>query len=198
MRPRFTVLISAVGLAALVIPGCGGGSSSSPASGGQAEASPTKGTSEAEPGAGEGRSRGGEQSIEGFGSEADSSKRSALLAAFRGYLGAIAARHYPIACSYLSPTVQRSLSQLLAKGGKHPRCSAVLAKLLSPSAAATARQQVLGRVRNVRVRGGRAFVVFHAPGASLYQLNMVREGGRWKASTVTSSVLVPSAAALGR
>jgi hypothetical protein len=49
----------------------------------------------------------------------------------------------------------------------------------------------------VGVRGDRAFVVFHAPGAKLFQLTMVREGGRWKTTTIAASVLVPSAATLG-
>ncbi len=50
----------------------------------------------------------------------------------------------------------------------------------------------------MRVQGDRAFVVFHAPGAKLYQMTMVQEGGNWKTATVAASVLVPSAATLGQ
>ena len=167
-------------LSAFSIAGCGGGSgdSTSTASGGHAES-------------------GGEKSIEGFGAEAEGSSRIALQAAFRAYLGAIAARRYPIACSHLSHTVERSLSQLVAGRSQHPRCAAILPGLLSPSAAAIARQQVAGTITKVRVQGERAFLVFHAPGARLYQLPMLREEGSWKASTLAPSVLVPSAATLG-
>ena len=43
----------------------------------------------------------------------------------------------------------------------------------------------------MRDEGDRAFVVFKAPGAKLYQQTMVREGGEWKVATVAASVLVP-------
>ncbi len=49
----------------------------------------------------------------------------------------------------------------------------------------------------MRVQGDRGFVVYHAPGAKLYQLTMVREGGAWKAATIAGSILVPSPAMLG-
>jgi hypothetical protein len=44
----------------------------------------------------------------------------------------------------------------------------------------------------VRVKGSRAFVVFHAPGAKLYTFTLLSEHGAWKLTTVASSVLVPS------
>jgi hypothetical protein len=170
-------------LSAFSIAGCGGGgagisTSTSTASGRHAES-------------------GGEKSIEGFGAEAEGSSRVALQAAFHAYLGAIAARRYPSVCSRLSRAVKHSLSQLPAGRSTHPRCASILPGLLSPSAAAIARQEATGRITKVRVQGGRAFIVFHAPGARLYQLPMLREGGRWKASIVAPSVLVPSAATLG-
>jgi hypothetical protein len=174
----------AVLLAVLVVTGCGGGdreNSASPSAAATSSPAP-----------------GGEKSIEGFGAEATGGSRVALLGAFRAYLKAIATRHYPIACSYLASSVRHSLSQLVAKGSGRGRCIAGLVGLLSPSAAAIARAQSAGGIAKARVEGGRAFVVFRAPGAKLYQLPMVREGGRWKTSLVAASVLVPSAATLGR
>jgi hypothetical protein len=70
-------------------------------------------------------------------------------------------------------------------------CAAILPKILSPTAPAVARAQAKGEVTKVRVEGGRAFVIFHAPGAKLYQMTMVRENGRWKTATVAAAVLVP-------
>jgi hypothetical protein len=72
------------------------------------------------------------------------------------------------------------------------------AKAARPTAVAIAREQANGHVTKVRVEGERAFVVFHAPGAMLYQLTMVRDDGEWKTATVASSVLVPSAATQGQ
>ena len=135
---------------------------------------------------------GGEASIEGFGAEAEGSEREAVLAAFRGYLDALADEDYATACSRLSADVKRSLEQLAPGKLKRQGCAAILPRLLAPSAAAIAGEQAQGRITRVRVEDDRAFVVFEAPGARLYMLTMAREGGGWRATTVAASVLVPS------
>jgi hypothetical protein len=167
-------LLLAIGLTA-----CGGGDQ-----GGSTEsiATPTTSTEE---------HKSGEASIEEFGSEAAGSGREAILSAFTGYLNAIAGKDYPVACSYLSETVQSSLEQLASKAAKGADCAVILPALLAPTAAQVARQQADGQVTKVRDEGDRAFVVFKAPGAKLYQQTMVREGEEWKASTVAAAVLVP-------
>jgi hypothetical protein len=177
MAMRLAALL-AVALALLTLSGCGGGAS----------AGSTATHAEA----------GGEKSIEEFGSEAEGSDRSTLLASFHSYLGALAAREYAIACHHLSTNVQRSLEQLLTKAKKGVGCPRVLPVLLARTAATIAREQDEGEITKVRVQGRRAFVVFHAPGARLYQLTMARESGRWKAATAIASILVPSAATLGQ
>ena len=183
MRRRAAFLAAA--LAALAIAGCGGSGGSST----QVSSQPTQSAPS--------HYEGGEKSIEDFGSEAQGSGRSAVLAVFTDYLGALAAKDYATACSHLAVRTQRSLEQFAPPQLRHGGCAAILPKLLSPSAAAIAREQASGKVTKVRVKGTMAFVVFHAPGARLYQLTMVKEGGNWKATTVAASVLVPSAATLG-
>jgi hypothetical protein len=174
MRPAATALALM-----LILAGCGGG-------GGSTATVTQRPHAEA----------GGEKSIEEFGSEAQGAERAALLSTFHTYLGAIAAGDYPGACAHLAAAVQRSLERFVAQKGVG--CSRSLPALLAPSAAAISRQQANGRVTKVRVQGDRAFLVFHAPGAKLYQLTMVREGGAWKAATLNASILVPSAATLGQ
>jgi hypothetical protein len=158
--------------------------------GGDATSSGTS-TAATTPSSGAEDRKGGEASIEEFGSEAGRSDREAILAAFTDYMNAIAGKDYAAACSHLSATVQSSLQQFAAKAPKGTGCAAILPALLAPTAAQLAREQANGHVTRVRVEGDRAFVVFHAPGAKLYQLTMVREGGKWKASTVAAAVLVP-------
>jgi len=139
---------------------------------------------------------GGEESIERFGTEAGGPRRAALLGAFHTYLNALAARRYRMACAYLASRVRGSLSQLSTAGLGGRSCAATLAHLLISSAGAVAHSQAGGRITAVRVRGDLAFVVFHALGASRYQLSLVLEDGGWKASVATPSVLVPSRASL--
>ena len=179
---RFGCLALVLTLATLALAGCGSGGSGGGGAGNGGKPHPD----------------GGEKSIEDFGSEAGGSERSALLDVFHGYLGAIAARDNPAACSHLAAAVRRSLEQFAAGKQGHESCVTILPRLLAPTAATIARQQAEGRVTKVRVEGDRSFIVFHAPGAKLYQLTLVREDGRWKAATVTPSILVPSLATLGR
>jgi hypothetical protein len=170
-------------LTLLCLGGCGGGSSSSQGST-QSQSEPTTPSAAKEQNA--------EESIEGFGEEAEGSEREEVLDAFHGYLGAIADKDYPAACSQLAANVQQSLEQLAAKAKKPLSCPQLLEALLSPQADQIARGQEEGKVTKIRVKGDSAFVVFHAPGARLYQLTMAREGGDWKAASAVGSVLTPS------
>ena len=133
----------------------------------------------------------GEKSVEEFGTEASGSQRQAILAAEQGYLRALSASEPERSCALLASQVRESLRQLVVKRLKDEGCAAILSRLLSPQAPATSKAQAEGEVTKVRVQGDRAFVVFHAPGAKLYVFTLVREGGKWKASAVGASVLVP-------
>jgi hypothetical protein len=183
VRQLARAVLPALGLllALLCLGGCGGGSSSS-----QGEAKQEQTTQGPPP------EQNAEESIEGFGEEAEGSTRADVLAAFHGYLGAIAAKDYPAACAYLAASVQQSLSQLAAKAKKPLSCPRLLEALLSPQADQIAEGQEEGQVTKVRVKGETAFLVFHAPGARLYELTLAKEGGEWKATSLSASVLAPS------
>jgi hypothetical protein len=162
--------------------GCGGGGDSSTQSSPRAQPAQTTGA------APEGSA---EESIEGFGSEAEGSEREELLAAFHGYLGALAEGDEQAACAHLAAGVQQSLSRLAAKAKRAADCPGLLEALLSPQADRIARGQDEGRITKVRVKGDTAFVVFHAPGARLYQLNLTEEGDEWKVAALSAAVLAP-------
>jgi len=198
-------------LTALLLAGCGG-SDDGGSTGGRPETAPpppgkqqTEPTEagQASPGAGAGDTgqkresdfEGGEEEVEGFGSEAQGAAKGEVLAAERTYLSAIATKSYGQACARLAPAVTGSL-QKMVKGGD-AGCGAILQKLLSPTTAAVARQQLGGEVVRVRVEGKQAFVIFHAPGARLWTLPLSNEGGGWTVATLAPSVLAPSAATLG-
>jgi len=168
-------------LAALFLAGCGGGGSSS-----------SQGSSEQATAQGASTEQGAEASIEGFGEEAEGSGREEVLAAFHGYLGAIAAGDEQEACSYLGAQVTETLSQLAAKAKKHLSCPQLLEALLSPDADRIARAQAEGQVAKVRIEGDTAFVVFHAPGARLFQMNLAREEEGWRIASLSASVLAPA------
>jgi hypothetical protein len=175
-----------IALALLCLGGCGGGGSSQ---------SQTQGSSEPTSAKSAPTEENAEESIEGFGEEAGGSEREEVLSAFHGYLGALAEGDEQTACDYLAARVTESLQQLAAKAKKQVDCPELLEALLSPQADQIARGQDEGKITKVRVKGDTAFVVFHAPGARLYQLTMVSEGGEWKATSLAASVLAPLPAA---
>lgn len=162
-------------LACLV--GCGGGSEQQSPSESQAKSPPAEENAEA--------------SIEGYGEEAEGSQREEVKGTFHSYLEAIAQGDEQSACSHLAARVSQSLSQLAAKAKKQLSCPELLEALLSPQAAQIAKGQAEGKVVKVRVKGDTAFLVFHAPGARLWQLTLVREGEGWKVATLSASVLGP-------
>jgi hypothetical protein len=166
-------------LAAALLSGCGGAASPTDSAPRDAEA-------------------GGEKSIERFGSEAAGAPRAAILAAFHGYLGGLGRRDYRAACFRLSALARHSLERLAAPSPKRLGCAQLLPAVLAPTAAPISRQQAGGEVRNVRAQGERAFVVFHAPGARLYQMLLVEDHARWKVATVAAAILLPSPSMFAR
>lgn len=177
--PKLSAALCALLL--LLAAGCGGGGSSS---------STERSRQGAQEGPAESRSAGGEASIEDFGQKAEGAERHAILAAFDGYLEALAQKDYAGACAQMAATLHESLNQFSGKSAK-ANCAALLPSLLSPRAPANARSQAAGDVTGVRVEGERGFVVFKAPGARLYYMSMAEEDGEWKVASAVAGVLAP-------
>ena len=202
MKMRGAATLAALALA-VVAAGCGGGDE-----GEQEGAAAPGGTARAE-GAAPGESAGagatrpergtnpprpdtaptGDESITSFGSEAEGDERERLIAAQQGLLNGLADRDYATACTRLSERTRRGMAQLT--GRRRASCESLLPKLLSPTAAAVAREQAGGDVASVRVEAEQAFVLFRAPGAKLYMLAMREEDGEWRSTTVAGSVVIP-------
>ncbi len=168
-------------LVALALSACGDGSDSS-------TTAPSREPSAAPPSA--------EEEVEGAGREAQGSEAEAILSAKREYLTAIGSRDYGKACALLSRAATKSLQASITHTGGNVGCAEILSKVLGGAAAAAARSQAAGEVRKVRVLGDQALVIFHAPGARLYVLSLVKESDEWRVATVVSTVLAPSAATL--
>ncbi len=175
---------------ALTLVACGGGSdasSSEPAGAGETE------TAQAESGS----PPSAEEEVEAAGKEAEGSEADAITSAEQEYLTAIADEDYAKACSLISDGALKSLEASITRSAGSVDCAAILSKVLGAAAASAARDQAGGEIRKVRVVGDHALVIFRAPGARLYVFGLVNEDGNWRAATLISSVLAPSAATLG-
>jgi hypothetical protein len=205
LRPAGTLVgLAAALLAAAALSGCGGsGGSTGPGTGASGTSgSPPKSaqTGSAKTGGKGGRphrSEGAEEEVEHAGSEAEGSGREAVLSARREYLTAVVEGDFHKACSLLAAPVLQSLEALVGSSKKPPGCAPILAKVLAGPAAASARRDLGGDLRNVRIKGRQALVIFHAPGARLWLFSLLQEDGAWRVGTLTSTVLAPSAATLG-
>ncbi len=138
---------------------------------------------------------GGDNSIQTFGAEAESTEEEEITTAMASFLRAMAARDYPAICEGLSESNRSQLEQL-AKLKKEigSDCPSILkALLVGPTS--EAKQAAEGTVYQVRVEGEDAFVMFTPLGGTASYFVMKHDPDGWKSTTLSSGVpFNPSAA----
>lgn len=135
--------------------------------------------------------KGGDNSIQEFGSEAGSSDFAAATTALHAYLDARAAHAWAASCEYLVAGAAEQLAQLSAAGGgqgKQPSCAEVLAGLSAGVPDAALREAAQADAAALRTEGGRAFLIFKGAGGT-YFMPMAHEGGAWKVAAIAPSAL---------
>jgi hypothetical protein len=138
-----------------------------------------------------------EEEVESIGTEAGGSERTQILTTEHRYFRAVGDQDFHTACSLLAAPTLQSLKALARQTQSVP-CSSILPRLVGGrEATAVARAQLTGQVRKVRIKGKQGIVIFHAPGARLYVVSLVRQAGGWRMASLTGSVLAPSSATLG-
>lgn len=123
--------------------------------------------------------KGGDNSIESYGTEAEGSEKAAIVAAMRAFDLAVASRDYEGVCAGLAEKIRSGLAE------SNKRCPELLETLMTipPS---EAQGSANGTVTDVRVGGGNAFVLFRAAGGGeLNYFVMTLEGSGWKSLGLT-------------
>ena len=169
------VLLLAVGLAA-----CGGGSDSS--------------STAADSGGGSAqyRIKGGDNSIQEFGSEVEGSEFKRAATALHDFLDARAAGDAAAACSYMSKSVIESFKQLAARSaqGDGTSCPTILEELTNPAAKPAVKAEAAqADVGSLRVEGERAFLIYTGAGKTILAMPMADEGGTWKVAGLAGTPL---------
>jgi hypothetical protein len=183
----------------LLAVGCGGGDSSSSVPTALEEArerlreAREKGEVPRDTGAAAGAAEAAAARIEEFGSEAKGAERQAMIDAYRAYLRALAAKDFSAACADLSTPFRKLFSRFssAAHGGSGGGCVGAM-KRVAENTRTESGKKADGTVKKVRVEDDHGYVIFHAPGADLYQMRVAREAGEWKAGALAAPVLVPS------
>lgn len=138
------------------------------------------------------RVKGGDNSIQEFGAEADAAEFDAAAAALHNFLDARAAGDWAAACSYMSKRVTDSLEKLAAqsKQGGATSCGEILEKLTNPAA----KQLLLTEaakadVASLRLEDEGAFIIYTGLGGTALAIPMANEGGAWKVSSLAGTPL---------
>jgi hypothetical protein len=134
--------------------------------------------------------KGGDTSIQDFGTEAGADDKLAAAQALTLYLHAYATRDGLTSCALLSSgaiaVIQRAVQAAPAKGGSD--CPAALNRLTAGISRADGRQIENPRIVSLRLKGDRAFLIFDAGGAP-FAIPMLRQGGEWKVAAVSGTPL---------
>ncbi len=136
--------------------------------------------------------KGGDNSIQEFGSEVEGSEFEKAATALHDFLDARAAGDAAAACSYMSKSVIESFKQLAAKStqGGGTSCATILEELTNPAAKPAMKAEAAqADVGSLRVEGERAFLIYTGAGKTVLAIPMADEGGTWKVAGLAGTPL---------
>jgi len=173
-----------------------GGGESSPGSGGEGQSGNSsaytpKHHHDSGGGSTQFKVKGGDNSVQEFGEEADSAERDAAAVALHGFLDARAEGNWAAACEFVARSVVVGLEKLSAhaKGGDLS-CAGILEKLTNPIALTAMKAEAKkANVGSLRTEGGNAFIIYTGTGGTFLAMPMANEGGDWKVSSLAGTPL---------
>lgn len=136
--------------------------------------------------------RGGDNSIQEFGAEADSSEFEAAAAAVHNFLDARAEGNWAAACEYMSSGIVESFKQLAsqAKEVEEADCAGILEALTNPAAKASMKAEAeQADIGSLRTEGERAFVIYTGLENTIFAMPMANEDGDWKVASLAGTPL---------
>jgi len=134
------------------------------------------------------RQKGGDNSIQEFGTEADPEEFDAAAAALHNFLDARAEGNWGAACDYMSKAVVESFEKLAtqAKQIEETSCAGILERLTNPAARKSMRAEAeKADVGSLRVEGERSFVIYTGVGGTVLAMPMANEDGEWKVASLS-------------
>jgi hypothetical protein len=136
--------------------------------------------------------KGGDNSIQAYGVEADSAERVQLATIAKGYLDAQAAGRWAAACSYLDSKLRSNLASLAASSPASVGrgCAGGIATLLSTATPAALQSAARIHVLSLRVKGDQAFVIYRDGAGKPFNLPLIRQRGDWRLSATLGVALV--------
>jgi hypothetical protein len=137
--------------------------------------------------------KGGDNSVQEFGEEADTSDFEAAATALHNFLDARAEGNWAAACRYMSKSTIESFEQLASqsKQGGEMSCGAVLASITNPAARGAMKAEAeKADVGSLRTEGDQAFLIYTgAEKGTILAMPMADEAGTWKVASLAGTPL---------
>lgn len=138
------------------------------------------------------RVKGGDNSVQEFGEEADAEEFDAAAVAVHNFLDARAESNWAAACEYMAKSVIESFEKLAvqAKQIEDASCGGILEKLTNPAAKEAMKEEAeKANVGSLRIEGEQAFVIYTGVAGTILAMPMVNEGGTWKVASLAGTPL---------
>lgn len=136
--------------------------------------------------------KGGDNSVQEYGKEADSQELDAAAVSLHDFLDARAEGNWAAACDYMAKSIIESFEKLAsqAKQIEDKSCAGILEKLTNPAAKAELKKEAeKADVGSLRTEGDRSFVIYTGLEGAVLAISMVREGGEWKVASIAGTPL---------
>jgi hypothetical protein len=136
------------------------------------------------------RVKGGDNSIQNFGSEAGGSEFEEAAAVLHGFLDARAEGDWTAACSHLSKSTVESFEKLAAQSKQSGRkgCADILGQLINPAAKREMSEEAAtADVGSLRTEGERAFLIYTGAEKTVIAIPMTKEGDVWKVASIAGT-----------
>ena len=133
--------------------------------------------------------KGGDNSIQEFGDEADESELQAAAEAVHSFFVARAEGRWADACSHLSASLLDQLGHLAEKS-ERPNCASFLASFTTHLPPSTWREITTVDAGSLRHEDEQAFLIYYgAPEKTTYAMPLAEEDGEWKVGALSGDAL---------
>ena len=136
--------------------------------------------------------KGGDNSVQEFGEEAEDPEFEAAAAALHNFFDARAEGNWAAACEYMSAAMIESFEEL-AKAAKQiddSSCGSILAGLTNPAAKASMKTEAEeADIGSLRVEDDRSFLIYTTGGDVILAMPMANEDGAWRVASLTGTPL---------
>lgn len=136
--------------------------------------------------------KGGDNSVQEFGEEADTEEFDAAAVALHNFLDARAEGNWAAACQYMSSSVIESFEKLAAQAKQieDTSCGGILEKLTNPAAAQSMKEEAAkANVGSLRIEDEQAFVIYTGIDGTVMAMPMANEDGDWKVASLAGTPL---------